>query len=211
MSNVDIEQLKREADAIGAKYHHRAGAEKIQAAIEARQAEIALQAAEQGDEPEPAPQPAEEAKAQVYDMNSVPRPMTEEQFKEIQFAEKKQECNRLIRIRVQCMNPNKKNWTGEIISVGSAKLGTFKKFVPFNSEEPYHVPAIIYEEMKSRKCRIGTSTKGPNGQVVHRNKLIPEFSIEVLPPLTRDELRALAQRQAMAAGSAPTEEDQMRF
>jgi hypothetical protein len=44
----------------------------------------------------------------------------------------------------------------------------------------------------------------PNGQEVNRYKLVNEFSIEVLPPLTETELEELKQRQAMASGSAMT-------
>jgi len=127
---------------------------------------------------------------------------TEKEWNQRQTNAKKQEAGKLVRCQITCMNPNKKNWTGEIISVGSSKVGTFKKFIPFNSDEPYHIPVIIYQELKSRKCAVRTSVKGPNGQDVVRTKLINEFSIQVLPPLTQRELEDLKQRQAMANGTA---------
>lgn len=127
---------------------------------------------------------------------------TEKEYKARELAERRREASRLVRCRITCMNPAKKNWTGEIISVGSAKMGTFKKFIPYNSSEPYHVPYIIYQEMKDRKCRIGHIVKLPNGQEVNRYKMIPEFSIEVLPPLNQSELKELARRQALASGSS---------
>lgn len=128
--------------------------------------------------------------------------VTEAEYKRKQIASSKANAGRLVRCRITCMNPHKKNWTGEIISVGSSKLGTYKKFIPFNSEEPYHIPYIIYKAMKERQCRIGTTQKLPNGHEVNRNKLINEFAIELLDPLTPEELKELAQRQAMASGTA---------
>ncbi len=127
---------------------------------------------------------------------------TEKEFKSKELADRRKEASRLVRCRITCMNPAKQNWTGEIVSVGSAKMGTFKKFIPYNSPEPYHIPHIIYQELKERKCRIGHIVKLPNGQEVNRYKLVPEFSIEVLPPLTPEELKELARRQALASGSA---------
>jgi hypothetical protein len=152
-------------------------------------------------QPEPVAQAPSPAAQPVFETPKNGRLyLTEKEYQDKQFAEKKRKANRLVRIRLTCMNPNKKNFTGEIISVGSSKLGEFKKFVPFNSEEPYHVPEIIYKELKNRKCRINQVVKLPNGQEVNRYKLINEFAIEVLPPLTPEEIKDLAQRQAMAGG-----------
>ena len=126
----------------------------------------------------------------------------EAEYRRRQLAEAKREAGRLVRCRVTCMNPHKKNWTGEIISVGSSKMGTFKKFIPFNLEEPYHVPKAIYDYLKERKCRIGTTQKLPNGQEVNRYKLINEFAIEQLDPLSKEELEDLKHRQALSQGMA---------
>ena len=115
---------------------------------------------------------------------------------------KRREANALIRIRVSCMNPNKKEWDGEIITTGNTNTGTIKKFVPFNSEEGYHVPHMIYEQLLQRQCQVFVTVKDNRGNKVRKGKLIKEFAIEVLPPLTEKELKELAQRQAMASGSA---------
>jgi hypothetical protein len=127
---------------------------------------------------------------------------TEEEYNNRLFNERKQEAGVLIRCRITCMNPNKKAWTGEIISVGSAKLGTFKKFIPFNSDQPYHVPSIIFNELKNRKCAVRSTRKGRNGEDITTTKLINEFALEVLPPLTDAELKDLQHQQAMANGTA---------
>ena len=117
-------------------------------------------------------------------------------------ARKRREANALIRVRVSCMNPNKKEWDGEIITTGNTNTGTIKKFVPFNSDEGYHVPHMIYEQLLQRQCQVFVTVKNNRGDKVRKGKLIKEFAVEVLPPLTEKELKELAQRQAMAAGSA---------
>ena len=129
-------------------------------------------------------------------------PMTEEQFLKQQEIETLRTCNKLVRCRITCMNPHKKNWTGEIVSVGSARAGTYKKLIPFNLEEPYHLPKMIFDFLKEKKCRIGTTVRMPNGQEVNRYKLVNEYALEVLDPLSPEELEDLAQRQAMAQGTA---------
>lgn len=111
----------------------------------------------------------------------------------------KREASKLIRVRVNCLNPNKRNWPGEIISVGNANIGTWKKYVPFNLETGYHIPQIIYNVLVNRECQIFYKVKGKDGRPdVMRGKLIKEFNVEVLPALTKKELEKLAARQAVS-------------
>ncbi len=105
---------------------------------------------------------------------------------------------RLIRVNISCMNPNKKEYEGEIFTVSNSVVGTFKKYIPFNTEDGYHIPNIIYKHLKERQCQVFYTVKGPKGNKVRKGKLIKEFAIEVLPNLTRDELKSLATKQAMA-------------
>lgn len=110
----------------------------------------------------------------------------------------KREANELIRIRVTCMNPAKKEWEGEYFTAGNAVVGSFTKFVPFNNDEGWYVPSIIYKQLVQRQCQIFVSTKDTRGNTTRKGKMIKEFAIEVLPNLTVEELQELAQRQAMA-------------
>lgn len=107
--------------------------------------------------------------------------------------------NVLKRCRVMCMDPLKREWPGETLSVGSAKLGTFKKFIPFDGE-PYHIPKIIYDMMKERQCTVFYTVKQKDGRGgdIRKGKLVPAFNIVDLPPLTGKELDDLANQQALA-------------
>jgi hypothetical protein len=112
------------------------------------------------------------------------------------------DANKLVRVRINCMNPNKRDWEGEIITVANAVVGTFRKFIPFNNTEGYHVPQIILQAIRERQCQIFVNGTNAQGQRSKRPTLINEFAVEVMPPLTTNELKELAQRQAMANGTA---------
>lgn len=181
----ELETLKKRADLMNIKYHPKIGLDKLKAKIE-----LVLE-------------PNTEPKVSTTQLlnttiNKKKYHITHDQFLKERTTQIRKNVNRLVRIRVSCMNPNKSQWEGEIISVGSAKLGTFKKYVPFNAEDGWHVPSIIYDAMKERKYSAFTTVKGPRGEKIRKGKLVPEFNIEVLPPLNTAELKALAQRQAMA-------------
>lgn len=104
---------------------------------------------------------------------------------------------KLVRIRLAVMNPAKRNWKGEIFTVANSVIGTVKKFVPYNPkfyENGYHVPYCIYTMLRDKKfLNITTQQKGPRIEV--HTDLAPEFSIEVLPQLTKEELAQLAADQ----------------
>lgn len=127
------------------------------------------------------------------------KPKTEEAESEhAKRARLMAEATELVRIRVSCMNPAKKEWDGEIISVGNSVVGTHTKFIPFNAEDGWHVPRIIYNMLKERECQVFVTKRDARGNQVREGKLIKEFAIEVLPQLTQEELDELARRQAMA-------------
>ena len=112
--------------------------------------------------------------------------------------EAQKRASELVRIRLTCMNPAKKEWEGEIFTVGNAAVGTFKKFIPFNADEGWHVPRIILEQLQERQCQVFVTSRDKRGNTTRQGKLIKEFAVEILPALTEEELKDLAQRQAMA-------------
>jgi len=177
----ELNSLKAQADLLGIKYHPAIGVDKLRIKVTAAlKAEKAVNA-------EPVPSPEQTVAA-------GPKKLSPRQI----FAQKKKQASELVRIRLTNMNPTKKEWEGEIISVGSPRLGTFKKFIPFHAEEGWHVPRIIYNVLRDKKCQIFVTKKNPDGSKSRVGKLINEFAIEVLPPLTPTELADLAKKQAMA-------------
>lgn len=146
----------------------------------------------------PAPAPAPRAPAPVH--NEVPVKKAKETKAEAKYRLRR-EASRLVRINVINMNPLKSELEGEIITVGNSVIGTVSKYVHFNTTDGWHVPWIIYRTMKDRQCQIFVSKKVAPGKPATRHaKLIREFAIEVLDPLTPSELAELKQRQLMASG-----------
>ena len=137
----------------------------------------------------------EKVNAAISDVQKEPEA---EALKKNARLEAQRKASELVRIRVTCMNPAKKEWEGEIFTVGNSTVGTFKKYVPFNADEGWHVPRIIYEQLKERECQVFVTKRDERGNTTRTGKLIKEFAIEVLPNLTEEELKDLAQRQAMA-------------
>lgn len=183
----ELTTLKARADMLGIAYHPSIGVDKLRGKIDAKLNNL----------PDPEEGIGGAIKLEKADQAAVGETPLQRRIRV------KKEANELVRIRVTCMNPAKKEWDGEIFTTGNANIGTFKKYVPFNNEEGWHVPRIILEMMKQRQCQIFTTVKtSKNGIAVRKGKQIKEFAIEILDPLTPKELKELAQRQLMASGEA---------
>lgn len=104
------------------------------------------------------------------------------------------EATKLIRIRIVNMNPNKRDWQGEFFSASNRVVGTIKKYVPYDVE--WHVPNFIFKMIKARKFRVTKEVGDGKGGKITQNRFMPEFSVEVLPQLTKAELENLATIQA---------------
>lgn len=183
----ELTALKARADQMGLTYHPSIGLDKLRAKVTA-----ALEGTAQPGEEEEAEAPvakADEPKEKTGKVEESPH-----EFR----SRKKREASELLRIRVTCMNPNKKEWEGEIFTAGNSLVGTFKKYVPFDADDGWHVPRMIYNQIIQRQCQVFVTKKGPRGIDSRQGKLIREFAVEILPPLTKEELHDLAQRQAMA-------------
>jgi len=192
---LELESLKKRADQMGLKYHHKAGLEKLKALVN-----NAL--APEMSEPAPSiPEAKEAVKTPLTKAEKAMRSAKATPAKTIDNMSPKELASRLVRIRVNCMNPNKTEWEGEIFTVGNRFYG-FKKYVPFNNDEGWHVPYMIYEHLKERKCQIFYNSKDDRGNKTREGKLIHEFAVELMDPLTSEEMQELAQRQAMANGTA---------
>lgn len=179
----ELTALKERADKLGVTYHPSIGLEKLREKVNATIVE------EKKDD------------VVITDSNEPDEPLIE--VKEETLAErryrKRQEANELVRVNITCMNPAKKEWEGEIITAGNSLVGSFKKYIPFNTVDGWHVPRVILNQLKERQCQVFYTYKDPvSGQSTRKGKLIKEFGIEYLDNLTPKEIHDLAQRQAMA-------------
>jgi hypothetical protein len=110
---------------------------------------------------------------------------------------------KLVRVRIQCLDPKKANLPGELLCVANEYLGNIKKFIPYGeaTDGGYHIPMILFKTLEARRFlnirTIKDKRTGATTPVTSWNK---EFAIEVLPQLTEKELSQLATAQ-IAAGS----------
>jgi hypothetical protein len=171
--------LKRKADLLGVTYSNNIGIDSLRNRIAEAQAEN-----------KPDEETEEVATPKLTSKMAIRQKQRAEQLK-------------LVRCRIVNMNPNKAEITGEIVTVRTKYLGTVSKMIPFGDETDngYHIPYILYNELKSRQFLQTKVRKSKNGQQrLPISRWVNEFNIEVLPPLTPEELKKLAAQQAASAG-----------
>lgn len=111
-----------------------------------------------------------------------------------------QAARRHRRVTIICQNPDKREWDGEVMSCGNSFVGQTKKFVPFNTDTPYHVPQILLDMILDRKCSVYKTVKDKFGAESQKQGLIKEFSITYHDELTLDEHADIVKIQQLEKG-----------
>lgn len=191
----ELDMLKARAKMMGIEHSNNISAETLSAKIQAKLDGKQDSEPEKTDALNPLEQGANAVNGVVPDKE---RPVT---LREYLHAENM----RLIRVKITNLDPKKKDLPGEIITVANEYIGTVRKFIPFgeHTEDGWHVPYCIYQFLKDRKfLNIRTTRDRRTGTEQTSTNYVPEFSIEVMEPLSKHELNQLAQAQ-IAAGSVP--------
>lgn len=211
----ELTALKEKADLVGLRYHPNIGLDTLRERYEAH---IAATSAPKGPAADEAPAPVVQApvveeQLVVPQTPAAPQPVAPVALKKKTMTPKehadfvsvgpddetagarrmrlKRHALELIRIRVTCMNPAKKEWEGEIFAAGNSTVGTVTKYVPFNLDEGYHVTRIMYNVIRDRQAQIFVTVKNEKGAKVRTGKMIKEFAVEVMDPLTEEDLEVL--------------------
>lgn len=103
---------------------------------------------------------------------------------------------RLKRVSIQNLDPSEANVPGNIITVYNKYIGKVSKYIPNTSEEPYHIPQVIYNHLKEKKYVMRKEIPSKYGVKKYKTVLVPKYSIVDHPPLTAQELESLAKKQA---------------
>lgn len=184
----ELEALKEQATELGIKFHPNIGFDKLQFKVNEKLIDIAN---------------GEEIQRNVVNTEKTEEP-TGNRGKMLTPNEVEKmirdEALELVRVRVTCMNPNKSEWEGEIFTVGNSKIPAQKKYVPFNIEEGWHIPRIMLTMLEDRKYQAFINERDHRGRQIRRGVLKKEFNIEVMPPMTSEEIKDLRAKQALAAG-----------
>jgi len=186
-----LDDLKNQASLLNVEFHPSIGYEKLKEKVTAKKKEL------------------EAAKQAASDTAEL-----EKQSKEAELVSKakevnakvtaKQAANRLVRVRITCMNPAKKAYEGDIFQAGNSVIGTVKRYVPFERE--WHMEQILLNVAQAKRYQTfhevkGTGT-GPSARPRKEARQVPEYAITILPDLTATEIKELKQRQLMASGAA---------
>lgn len=121
-------------------------------------------------------------------------PITKELSSSAKLAAKRKAASKLVRVIITSFDPNKKEWQGEFFSVGNAKIGQFKKFIPYGVE--WHIPTIMLNLIEDKKMQTFYTVKDGRGKNIRKSKLIKAYGIDYLDPLTSEELAELASIQS---------------
>jgi hypothetical protein len=199
---TELSMLKQRATLMGVSFSNNISVETLRARIQAKldgESQPAAQTPELAPEAlitdtaaSMAPVPAV-AEAEVP---KVTRPKSiREQLMETEMA--------LVRLRITNLDPKKKDLPGEILTVANEYLGTVRKYIPYGevTDNGFHVPMCLYRQLQERTF-VSIKVRKVNGREHVESQDAREFSLEVLEPLTADELSRLAASQAAANGLA---------
>lgn len=202
----DIESLRVEATALGIKFSGNTGAKTLQGKINREMTrptnEGALDDILGANEPLPEiikPAPAKKgppslAELQTMNVKDID-PKNQVLIRQIVRAK----ALVLRRITIVNLDPQDAELSGAVITVMNKYTGRVSKFIPFGegSANGYHVPQIILNHLLSQKFVLRKANKSSQfGVKTYQTTMVPKFSITILPDLSTDELKSLADRQA---------------
>lgn len=102
------------------------------------------------------------------------------------------ENTKLVRCIIMPVAPHMRDYQGQIFSSGNAVLGVISKYVLFNTE--FHVPNILLKQIQSQEMQFFVK-RTANGEEFRESKMRKAYNVEILEPLTADELKELARSQ----------------
>lgn len=139
--------------------------------------------------------PKEEDPEEDEEEQEEPKPKAKKLTVEEQRLEERKRSQRLIRIIARPIDPRRTQLEGEMIMVGNGAIGMTGKFVPFNREEGYHVPEVIYNALRDKQFTEFYTVTDKHGNENTKSRQKRAFVIEVLDPLTEAELAEIRTRQ----------------
>lgn len=101
----------------------------------------------------------------------------------------RKEATKLVRVIITPMDTLKKDYNGEFFQVAN-KILNIKRFIPFGVST--HIESVLLEQLREKQFRMSETIKGTTNPV---SRLVPAYAIQVLPPLTPEELENLKQAQ----------------
>lgn len=106
----------------------------------------------------------------------------------------------MMRVLVVPLDDTKAAYDGEYFTVGNSVIGTFRYFVPYNLTQGWHLPRIIVDMLKEKRFQKFVVKKNKQSGIEESHSIdSPQFSVQELEPLTKEELKKLADSQRARA------------
>ena len=175
-SEEELESLQARAKLAGIKHHPNMGVTKLRELVNSG---------------------LDKPKVQVAPVQTETKRLTPAQMIALRNERVRKDATRLIRVMVTNMNPNKSKHKGEVFTCSNSAIGTCRKFVPFHTGEPWHIPQIILNMMKERTYTQWYDAKDEKGRAIKKNRQAKEFAIVPVEVITSKELKELASQQAL--------------
>jgi hypothetical protein len=114
-------------------------------------------------------------------------------LKEDSTLEARKAATKLIRVNITSMENTKNNMSGEIITVSNNVVGTIKRYIPYG--EDWHVESIILDTLRDKMFQAFRTERNRDGSETRRGYSARAYGIQVLEPLTKQELADLKASQ----------------
>lgn len=176
-----LESLKAKADKLGIKFKS-----NISETALAKKIELVL-----ADESTAKDESDEVDESEQDDEEEEPKPKP----KKLDKASERKRSQKLVRVIVRPLDPRRTQLDGELVMTGNSAIGTTGKFVPFNIEAGFHIPEIIYNTLKDRTFTEFYTVQDKDGNEHTKSRQKKAFIIEVLDPLTEEEIQEIKIRQ----------------
>jgi len=191
IKDMTDEEMHQELKDNGVTLHHKTGSGKLQSTL------VAVRAGTHKESEEAKPVENIEIKA------TQPTKAALDAKENHQKMTKQQRAMVLTRIVVSPNDPNMSSTPGLIFTVGSSSINNgrmIKKFVPFNNEQGWHVPKIILDQIDGAEMQKFKEVTMPDGSKQVQPYLAKKFNVQILPPLTKEEMQKLADSQRAKVG-----------
>ncbi len=121
--------------------------------------------------------------------------MTETQKRIARHAKLRKDQKKLIRIILRSNDPAEKEWKGKTFKFSNI-LHTITRFIPFDNEEGWHCEQGLLNSIQSEQCTRFVEEKTRKGRKIKVSRSTKKYTIEILKPLTKKELKALKADQS---------------
>ena len=196
---MELQHLRNIANKLNFSYHHMLGAEKLEQRLRDYCKNNSISFEDISDEV--LNEYKKEDKGEVLIMiKDKKMDLSKVTFDELEKSHNKEvsdkrtkDALKLVRCMITCNNKNKTSYKGEIFAARNAVVEAVKKFIPVGL--PPHVPQILLNVIKEKQYQTFVEETLPNGMKVNKPHLINEYNIQILDPISKDELEAIKRKQ----------------